>query len=507
MDSRGLGDIPEIAPPLPVVPPVGDPSDIQEPKPVHRFVPYALKNLFQRNPEPPQWELPAADAWQYDLSMDDDDDDHLNHHSTEGLPNQNLPPPTESWNGGSGFNSAGWQESAEPSVTLRTISQQEEEYRVRYGYMRSWSGLLRLLAVILLFCGAVIFACVCANIYKDNQWYNFYGYNTMSPGGYGYGGGTGSYGYGQYSYDGPKTPYVLVIAGLAWVVTVVMLVLGLTMYYRTILLDSNWWPPTEAAINAVLAVLYLSAAIVYTNDAYRGGLCRSPGFVNPISGTFCHIEGSQSAGMAFLYISALLYLLCAGVALKMWRHEVARRRKDALAMDDLRSSAEPKNRYVEDDNRYRKVDAFDESPLTRRKIEIFNGSIPQGHVPKPVVIPDYLAKFPAIASERERARYAAVFNDQFAEYKELTEELKEVKGRLKELDTLIRQLSSCTEGPTETERTKKIFTEYERKKNVSELPWKLLGAFFHKIILYRSLLFGHTTPPSSFPQIYFSLTS
>lgn len=216
--------------------------------------------------------------------------------------------------------------------TALTYSEKVEEYNQRYSYMKSWAGLLRILGCVELLLGAAIFACVCAYIHKDNEWYNMFGYS--SPGGFSGGGYGGSYGgsygggYGNTYYTGPKTPFILVVAGLAWIVTVIMLVLGMTMYYRTILLDSNWWPLTEFFINLALALLFLAAGCVYVNDTLRGGLCSYPVFNNGINGAFCRTEAGQTAAIIFLFFTMIVYLIGAIVCLKMWRHEAARRLRE-----------------------------------------------------------------------------------------------------------------------------------------------------------------------------------
>lgn len=339
-------------PPLPMNPPVGPdfyPNDAEDQldeamdiKPVRRFIPDSVKNFFRgsfRSSKTLSFPPPPSE---------------IVNTTTEGVPcspphsrppSPNAPSSFTDPYGGSGGSYTSRKEQAallgEPvesvsgqtARTAMTYSEKVEEYNMRYAYMKSWAGLLRILGCAELLLGAAVFACVCAYVHKDNEWYNMFGYTQTGFGG-SYGGAMGGmYGNYGYNYNGPKTPFILVVAGLAWIVTVILLVMGMTMYYRTILLDSSWWPVTECIINVALAVLYMSAAIVYVNDTVRGGLCYSPFFNNGPSAAFCRTEAGQTAAIIFLFLTMLLYLVGAGVCLKLWRHERARLRREALAQE------------------------------------------------------------------------------------------------------------------------------------------------------------------------------
>ncbi|KAM7416982.1 hypothetical protein PAMA_018862 [Pampus argenteus] len=485
-------------PPLPEQPAVGPESfqppgeedyDAMDIKPVRRFIPDSVKNFFRGNSgnrgskgwsiPPPPPDSPAPSSMK-----------SANCHTTTGIPCSppHSAPPSPSLPcshrdpytsqkerdglllGADAFDSA----SAVPTnLSTRTYQERVEEYHMRYAYMKSWAGLLRILGCVQLLLGAVVFACVCAYVHKDNEWFNMYGYSQPQMFG-GLGGGA----YGASYYTGPKTPFVLVVAGLAWIVTVILLVLGMTLYYRTILLDSAWWPLTECTVNLVLAVLYLAAGIVYVRDTTRGGLCNIPVFSNGLSGAFCHTEAGQTAAIIFLFITMVLYFISAGVCLKLWRHEAARMRREELAQEmktigssvplsvlgsGSRASEQTPLPTIQPDI----MDTPNNSaatPLIVLEPEILRGHIPAGHIPKPVVIADYVAKYPTIHSEEERDQYKAVFNDQYAEYKELHAEVQAMAKKFEEMDEMMQNLPPRPSSQLEKDRISSIFLEYQRKK-------------------------------------------
>ncbi|KAK1800312.1 hypothetical protein P4O66_000352 [Electrophorus voltai] len=426
-------------PPLPDEPAVGpefDPSGSENSddpavdiKPVHRFIPDSWKNFFRGSNRSSKSSMPVSNNC---------------NSTTEGVrcspPHSPLPLDHYGSSGGS-YNSRKEREAMLSGdhfdladgrtvhTTALTYSERVEEYHQRYAYMKSWAGLLRILGCVELLLGAAVFACVCAYVHKDNEWYNMFGYSQPQMYG-GYGGGYA----GDVYYTGPKTPFILVVAGLAWVVTVIVLVLGMTMYYRAILLDSNWWPLTEFAINLALAILYLAAAIVYIRDTTRGGLCYYPFFNNGVNAVFCRTEAGQTAAIIFLFVTMLVYLIGAIVCLKLWRHEATRRYREKYGQEMYPPEMPTNHTLVMSGPRISEphLDSVDSLPHnthaaapTVSNSKPVKGHIPSGYIPKPVIVPDYLSKYPAIRTDEERDQYKAVFNDQYSEYKELHTELQD----------------------------------------------------------------------------------
>uniref|UniRef100_A0A1A8RL21 MARVEL domain containing 2a n=1 Tax=Nothobranchius rachovii TaxID=451742 RepID=A0A1A8RL21_9TELE len=477
-------------PPLPDQPPVGpelDPSGSEENadpeqdpaidiKPVHRFIPDSWKDFFRGSNRSSKkaWSMPASS-------------NNNNNSTSEGVRcspphSPSLPGSYRDPYGGPGSSYNSHKELLEgqdvhESVSGRThhtgltYSERVEEYHQRYAYMKSWAGLLRILGCVELLLGAAVFACVCAYIHKDNEWYNMFGYS--SPGG-AYGSGMYGSGLGGTYYTGPKTPFVLVVAGLAWLGTVILLVLGMTMYYRTILLDSNWWPLTEFIINLALAVLYMAAAIVYVQDTTRGGLCFYPVFNNGINGLFCRTEAGQTAAIIFLFVTMVVYLIGAIVCLKLWRHEAARRYRERYGLEVQPSEMRAVQSLMVPDSASALKNPEQvhgssvipiQAPPKAVPAKFVQGAIPSGYIPKPVIVPDYLAKYPAIRSDEERDQYRAVFNDQYAEYKELHSDVQATLKKFDEMDAMMRGLPQHPSTQMEVERINKILQDYQKKKN------------------------------------------
>ncbi|XP_077373792.1 uncharacterized protein ocln1 [Festucalex cinctus] len=346
-----------------------------------------------------------------------------------------------------------------------------EVYNLKYSYLKSWPGLLRLLAGIELLFGGVVVACVIAYIHKDSEWSNTYGlYNGVYNNGLGLSG---------YSYNGPMTPFVVSVAGVCWVLTTFLLVLGMTMYYRTILLDAPWWPLTEALINLTLFLLYMAAAVVYVNDLNRGGLCYMTVGVNPILAGMCRVEGGQMAGSAFIFINMAMYLGSFLICLKMWRHEARRRERVDLedkAMNPGESPrtnllAPPKPKHIsfttETDGRGNKGPNKQHvltSDLQERSACQKKAAAP-ACIPEVHIIADYVMKYPEISCVEEREKYKAVFNDQYQEYKDLYKDISATLNKFSELDAVMARLITDGKSREERDRIQNIVKQYEQKKS------------------------------------------
>ncbi|XP_035245633.1 MARVEL domain-containing protein 2-like [Anguilla anguilla] len=467
-------------PPLPEDFPVGpefDPSGSEESysgvdlKPVHRFIPDSWKNFFRGSGSRKK---PSS------TSASDTNKGSSGGVRSGGSTPQSLPASAahQNQNGSLGGSHTSRKEREarllatpldmvrEPSLhaSLAYRERLEAYRRRRHGHMKSWAGWLRVVGCVELLLGAAVFACVCAYIHKDNEWYNMFGYSQSQSQSYG-GGYTGmgmpgvGVGAGVY-YSGPQTIFVLVVAGVAWVTTVVLLVLGMTMYYRTILLASNCWPITEFLINLVFAGFYLIAGIVYVRDTTRGGLCYYPMFNNGLSGSFCQTEPGQTAAIAFLFITMVVYVIGAVLCLKVWRHEVAQRYRESLPQEATELSP-PKALPVNNAGGFRGP-AQAVPMATQPEVRHIP---PARHMPKTLIMPDYITKYPSIRTDEERDQYRAVFKDQYAEYKELNAEVQAATKRFEEMDVLIRSLPQNPANQMERSRINKILQEYQRKKN------------------------------------------
>lgn len=339
-----------------------------------------------------------------------------------------------------------------------------EVYNLKYSYLKSWPGLLRLLAGLQLLFGGMVFACVIAYIQKDSEWSNTYGlYNGAYNNGQGLSG---------YSYSGPMTPFILAVAGVAWILTVFLLVLGMTMYYRTILLDSPWWPLTEAFINLAMFLLYMAAGIVYVNDLNRGGLCYMTIGVNPIMSNLCRVDGGQMAGTAFIFINMVMYLGSFLVCLKMWRHEATRREKQYFknkSHEEFHQSIpltpQKKKRISFRDETDKSLSKDYVSQHVQRNPASGNRVTASECTPKVHTVADYITKYPEISCVEEREKYKAAFNDQYQEYKDLHRDVIATLNKFRELDATMARLLRDGKSREDRQRIQSILKKYQEKKS------------------------------------------
>ncbi|XP_062261128.1 uncharacterized protein LOC133968897 [Platichthys flesus] len=344
-----------------------------------------------------------------------------------------------------------------------------EVYRQKYSYLKSWPGLLRLLAGLQLLFGGMVLACVIAYIQKDSEWSNMYGLHNDA-----YNNGLGVSG---YSYRGPMTPFVLAVVGVTWIITLCLLAVGMTMYYRTILLDAPWWPLTEAFINVALFLLYMAAGIVYLNDLNRGGLCFMTMGVNPIMANLCRVDGGQMAGTAFVFINMTLYLGSFLVCLKMWRHEAARTEREHFGN-------KPREGFHQSiplaTTKTKRISFRDEMDKSLNKDHIGPHSlVPEVHknpvslkrdttseyTHKTFIIADYIMKYPEISSVEERENYKAVFGDQYQEYKDLYRDISTTLGKFRELDTMMTGVLREGRSHEDRRRIQSLLKKYRQKKS------------------------------------------
>ncbi|XP_068517694.1 MARVEL domain-containing protein 2-like isoform X1 [Anas acuta] len=313
---------------------------------------------------------------------------------------------------------------------------------LRFPPMKSWPGLLRVLGGLELLGGGAAFTCICADIQQDYR-------GELLLGGVP-GGGSG----------GPLTPFVLGGVALGWLLTAALLGLGATPHYHRVLLEAPWWPPTESGLNGLLFLLSLGAAGGYVHTVSLGGLCYSPPLAgDPLLAVFCRPAGGRAAALVFLFLTALLYLAGSLVAIKMWRDEVGRRRPEAppppvqTKRVTFEDEVGPPGRPL----------GGDTATEGGERPGVLTHSNPPVLVLRPCAVPDYVVKYPAIRSGRQREGYRAVFCDQHAEYRELLGEVREARRRLGEMEAAARHALRMT-GDSGVAR---VWHEVLRKKRDS----------------------------------------
>lgn len=84
-------------------------------------------------------------------------------------------------------------------------------------------------------------------------------------------------------------------------------------------------------------------------------------------------------------------------------------------------------------------------------------------LPRPDPVPDYELKYPRVSSERDRSRYAAVFQDQYGEFLQLQQELACAQARLGQLEALLASVPP-PRSQREAQAAARVWRELEKKR-------------------------------------------
>ncbi|XP_033709763.1 occludin/ELL domain-containing protein 1 isoform X2 [Delphinus delphis] len=99
-------------------------------------------------------------------------------------------------------------------------------------------------------------------------------------------------------------------------------------------------------------------------------------------------------------------------------------------------------------------------------------AVPGGHGPRPHPVPDYELKYPPVSNEKDRSRYAAVFQDQYPEFLELQQEVGSAQAKLQQLEALLNSLPP-PRSQKEAHVAARVWREFEKK----QLPSLISDAF------------------------------
>ncbi|OWK11979.1 OCEL1 [Cervus elaphus hippelaphus] len=93
-------------------------------------------------------------------------------------------------------------------------------------------------------------------------------------------------------------------------------------------------------------------------------------------------------------------------------------------------------------------------------------AVRERHLPRPHPVPDYELKYPPVSTEKDRNRYAAVFQDQYPEFLELQQEVGSAQAKLQQLEALLNSLPQ-PRSQKEAHVAARVWREFEKKQMMS----------------------------------------